>query len=139
MSSPTETVTKLLNRDAFSKWLGVEVGEVGEGRVSVTMQVRPDMVNGHGSLHGGVLFAFADSAFAFAVNSGDTLAVAVDCSISFPVAVYPGDRLTAVAVEESRTNRLAFCSVSVTNQTEQVVAHFRGTAYRTSRTHVVGS
>lgn len=133
MSNASDTIARLLDRDAFSKWLGLEIVNVSEKSVSVSMMVRSDMMNGHQTLHGGVLFAFADSAFAFVVNSSGTLTVAVNCTISFPVAVHLGDTLTAVAVEESSTRKLAFCSVTIRNQEEQVVAQFRGTAYRTSR------
>jgi hypothetical protein len=84
------------------------------------------------------LFALADSAFAFATNAGGLLSVAVDCSISYPVASRPGDVLRAVAVEQSTTNRLAFCEVTVFNQHDVAVGYFRGTVYRTARPHVLG-
>jgi acyl-CoA thioesterase len=131
-------VSHLLARDAFSQWMGVSVQEADAGRSVLAMTVREDMVNGFGTLHGGVLFAFADSAFAFATNAGGLLSVAVDCSISYPVASRPGDRLRAVAIEQSTTNRLAFCEVTVTNQDDVAVGYFRGTVYRTTRPHVVG-
>lgn len=130
-------VDHLMTRDAMSQWLGIDVLDVAEGNATLAMTVRDDMVNGFGTAHGGVIFAFADSAFAFATNAGGQLSVAVDCSIGFPVAVRPGDRLTAVAREESTTNRLAFCAVTVRNQHDVAVAHFRGTVYRTTRTHTV--
>jgi len=118
--------------------MGVSVEEAAAGRSVLAMAVRDDMVNGFGTLHGGVLFAFADSAFAFATNAGGLLSVAVDCSISYPVACRPGDRLRAVAIEQSTTNRLAFCEVTITNQDDVAVGYFRGTVYRTTRPHVVG-
>jgi len=118
--------------------MGVSVEEAAAGRSVLAMAVRDDMVNGFGTLHGGVLFAFADSAFAFATNAGGLLSVAVDCSISYPVACRPGDCLRAVAVEQSTTYRLAFCEVTVTNQDDVAVGYFRGTVYRTTRPHVVG-
>ena len=132
-------IDHLMTRDALSQWLGIEVLDVAVGEATLGMTVRDDMVNGFGTAHGGVIFAFADSAFAFATNAGGQLSVAVDCSIGFPVAVRPGDRLTAVAREESTTNRLAFCAVTVRNQHDVTVAHFRGTVYRTSRTHTFDS
>jgi acyl-CoA thioesterase len=131
-------VSHLLARDAFSQWMGVRVLETEAKRSVLEMTVRDDMVNGFGTMHGGVLFAFADSAFAFATNAGGLLSVAVDCSISYPVACRPGDRLRAVAIEQSTTNRLAFCEVTVTNQDDVAVGYFRGTVYRTTRPHVVG-
>jgi acyl-CoA thioesterase len=136
--TPQEIVSHLMNRDAFSQWMGISVVEAAAGRSVLQMTVRDDMVNGFGTLHGGALFAFADSAFAFATNAGGLLSVAVDCSISFPVACRPGDVLRAVGVEQSTTNRLAFCEVTVTNQHDVAVGYFRGTVYRTTRPHVLG-
>ncbi|WP_337171234.1 hotdog fold thioesterase [Gemmatimonas aurantiaca] len=137
MSDAAAVVQHLMEHDAFSQWMGAEVLEAAVGRSVIRMPVRADMVNGFGTLHGGVLFAFADSAFAFATNARGMLSVAVDCSISFPVAVRPGDVLTAAAVEQSTTNRLAFCEVTVTNQDDVAVGYFRGTVYRTTRPHVI--
>lgn len=144
MAEPVESpsaaaiVTHLMARDRFSQWLGIEVVESAPGRSVLAMTVREDMLNGFGTLHGGVLFSVADSAFAFVVNSGGLLSVAIDCTISFPVACKPGDRLRAVGVEQSASNRLAFCEVTVTNQDNVTVGFFRGTAYRTTRPHVIG-
>ena len=53
--------------------------------------------------------------------------------MSYPAAVRPGDVLTATGVEQSTTNRLAFCEVTVRNQHDTVVGHFRGTVYRTHK------
>ena len=63
--------------------------------------------------------------------------MAVDCTISYPVAVRPGARLVATAVEQNRTNRLGFCDVTVTDESGTTVGHFRGTVYRTTRPHDV--
>jgi acyl-CoA thioesterase len=123
-------------RDAFSQWLGLEVLEAHAGRAVVRMTIREEMVNGFGTSHGGIVFSLADSAFAFAINAGGTLSVAIDCMVSFPVAVRPGDVLTAIGIEDSASNRLAFCVVTVRNQDDVIVGHFRGTGYRTTRPHL---
>lgn len=135
-ASPRALVAHLMARDAFSQWLGVEVLEAETGRAVVRMTVREEMVNGFGTAHGGIVFSLADSAFAFAINAGGTLSVAIDCLVSFPVAVRPGDVLTAIGVEDSTSNRLAFCVVTVRNQHDVIVGHFRGTGYRTTRQHL---
>jgi acyl-coenzyme A thioesterase PaaI-like protein len=56
--------------------------------------------------------------------------------MSYPAAVHVGDVLTARAVEQQSTRKLAFCEVTVTNQHEKVVGYFRGTAYRTDKLHL---
>lgn len=128
-----EVVARMMARDTFSQWLGVELVEVAAQRAVIRMTVREEMANGFGVVHGGIVYSLADSAFAFAVNSGGEITVAVDCSISYPAAVRAGDVLTATAIEQTATNRLAFCEVTVRNQDDAVVGHFRGTAYRTRK------
>ncbi|HYW32599.1 MAG TPA: hotdog fold thioesterase [Gemmatimonas sp.] len=129
-------VDDMLAVDAFSRWLGVEVLEAAPGLSRITMVVRDEMVNGFGTSHGGIVFSFADSALAFCTNAGGFISVAVDCSVSYTRPVHPGDRLTATAVEESSTNSLAFCNVTVRNQEDVIVGHFRGTVHRTRHRHV---
>lgn len=128
-------VKRMLERDAFSAWLGIQLLEVRPHYAAVRMAVRPDMVNGFGVCHGGVTFALADSAFAFAANTHGRVTVSIDNSITYPASVSAGDVLTAIATEESAANRIAFYAVRVTNQHDSVVALFRGTVYRTARGH----
>ena len=61
-------VEQMLERDAFSRWLGVRICRLEEGAVDLEMTVRDEMLNGFGRCHGGVLFAFADSSLAFSCN-----------------------------------------------------------------------
>lgn len=136
-ASPRQVVDTLMRRDAFSQWLGIEVLEADVGRSVLRMTVRPDMVNGFGTSHGGIVFSLADSAFAFAINAAGTLSVAVDCVVSFPVAVRPGDVLTVIAIEESTSNKLTFLVATVRNQDDVIVGFFRGTGYRTGRPHLL--
>jgi acyl-CoA thioesterase len=128
-------VRGMLRRDAFSEWLGIEALEIAPRRSTVRMKVRAEMVNGFGVSHGGIAYSLADSALAFACNTDGKVTVAIDNSIAYPKPARVGDVLTAVAEEESSTNRLAFYRVSVTNQSNVVVATFRGTVYKTDRTH----
>jgi len=129
-------VAKMTRDDAFSRWLGIETFDVAPGRATSRMTVRSEMVNAFGTSHGGIVYSLADSAFAFATNNCGRLSVAIDCSISYPAAVRPGDVLTAVAVQETGSRKLAFCEVTVRNQHDAIVAHFRGTVYRTSTDHI---
>ena len=134
-ASAIDVVQALMARDRFSQWLGIDVLEAALGRSVLRMTIREEMVNGFGTSHGGILFSLADSAFAFATNACGVLTVAIDCTVSYPVAVRPGDVLTAIATEQSTTKRLAFCEVTVRNQDDLIVGHFRGTVYRTATPH----
>lgn len=126
-------VDRMIAHDAFSKWLGVSIIEIAAKRAVIRMTVRPEMVNGFGTAHGGIVFAFSDSALAFCVNSNGEISVALDCTISYPAAVRPGDVLTATAIEQSSTRKTGFAEVTVRNQDDVIVGHFRGTVYRTGK------
>jgi len=130
-----QVVRGMMARDEFSRWLGVEVLEIAPGRCRCRMQVREEMVNGFGVAHGAIAFGLADSAFAFGCNTEGHVTMSIENGISYPRPVHPGDVLTAVATEESAGRRIAFFLVRVTNQREETVALFRGTAYRTDKEH----
>ena len=125
----------MLQEDAHSAWLGLEVVEIAPKRCICRMKIRDEMVNGFGVAHGGIVFSFADSAFAFACNTHGNVTVAIDNTITYPAPIHPGDVITAVASEEASSARLGYYRVDVVNQRGEVVALFRGTAYRTSRAH----
>lgn len=128
-------VNGMVAKDAFSEWLGVEVLEIAPSRSTVRMKVRSEMVNGFGVSHGGIVYSLADSALAFAANTNGKITVAIENSISYPERVMVGDVITAMAIEESSTNRLGFYHVVVRNQKDVIVATFRGTVYKTKRDH----
>ena len=123
-------VQSLYLADLASQSLGIEIIDVAPGRVQIAMTVRPDMVNGHGMCHGGVIFAFADSAFAFACNSYGDPMVAAGASIEFLAPAPRGERLTATATEVSRGARHGIYDVAVINAARDVRAHFRGRCSR---------
>lgn len=120
----------LFERDRASQALGMRLSEIAPGRARVTMTVRPDMVNGHGSCHGGLVFALADSAFAFACNSHNEATVAAAAAIDFLAAAREGDELAAAAHELWRSRRNGIYEITVTNQRGERVALFRGRSYR---------
>ena len=129
------TVAHMIAGDAFSRALGMEVLEIAPRRSTVRLTVRADMVNGFGICHGGVTFALADSALAFASNSHGSLTVSIENSIGYAAAARVGDVLTATAEAESTGRRVSFYRVAVTNQAGEAVAHFRGTVYDTGKSH----
>jgi len=128
-------VNGMVAKDAFSEWLGIEVKRIAPRHSTVTMTVRPEMVNGFGVSHGGIVYSLADSALAFAANTNGKITVAIENSIAYPQPVNVGDVLTAVADEDSGTKRLGFFRVVVKNQKDVLVATFRGTVYKTDRDH----
>jgi acyl-CoA thioesterase len=129
-----EVVDHMMDHDAFSQWLGIEVLEITEGYSRIQMTIRKEMVNGFGIVHGGVPFAFADSAFAFACNNRNNLSVALDVTISFMKAMHIGDVLTAEAKEIHNGRSTGVYLISLHNQKNEQVALFKGTCFRTGKT-----
>ncbi|MFD2235975.1 hydroxyphenylacetyl-CoA thioesterase PaaI [Aureimonas populi] len=111
--------------DRASQGLGVEIASIAPGAAELAMNVREDMVNGHGTAHGGFIFALADSAFAFAANTRDERCVAGQCHIAYLRPARLGDRLMARASEVRRVGRSGIYDVSVSANGE-VIAEFRG-------------
>ncbi len=128
--SPAEIVARMLETDYFSQWLGIKLIETGPGHCVLRMEVRKEMLNGFGILHGGVAFSLADSALAFASNSHGKISVALDNSISYPAAAREGDILTARTEELNLTDKTGLYLINITNQHQKKIAVFKGTVYR---------
>jgi len=111
--------------DDASSGLGMEILEVGPGHATLSMTVKPHMVNGQRIAHGGFIFLLADSTFAFACNSRNERAVAAQCDITFIRPGKLGDRLVATAREISRSGRSGIYDIRVTAD-DVVIAEFRG-------------
>jgi acyl-CoA thioesterase len=124
------SVDALWRGDAASKQLGMKIESCAPGCATVSMPVRPDMVNGHGICHGGIVFALADSAFAFACNSRGDRTVAAGASIEFLAPAREGDLLRATAAERWRARRSGIYEIEVVNQRGESVALFRGRSHQ---------
>jgi acyl-CoA thioesterase len=121
-----EVAAAMWARDRASQALGMELEDVRPGYARLRMTVRADMLNGHGTCHGGIVFALADSAFAFACNSRGVVTVASGCSVEFLSPAREGDELVAVATERSHEGRNGVYDVDVRTADERLVATFRG-------------
>jgi acyl-CoA thioesterase len=128
------TTTELARLSADAMWatdnatqaLGMKLLAVGPGTATLSMMVRPDMTNGHGTCHGGFIFTLADSAFAFACNSHGQRCVAQHCSVSYIAPARLGMRLVAEAHERQRGERSGITDVTVRDEAGSIIAEFRG-------------
>jgi acyl-CoA thioesterase len=118
-------------RDHAAQALGITVEEIAPGFARCRMAVREDMLNGHGTCHGGLTFTLADTAFAYACNAGNKATVALAAQISFTAPVRPGEVLVAIARERLRSGRTGVYDVEVSRSDGAPVALFRGNAYET--------
>lgn len=131
-----KSVSTLLEKDKFSSWLGIELVEVKPGKAIIKMIIRKEMLNGFDICHGGVIFSFADSAFAFASNSYGQKSVSIENSITYVNPTYEGEILTAVAEEISSGNKIAAYDIKVYKSDNSLVSLFRGLVYRTRKDFV---
>ena len=128
-----DVVDHMMENDRFSQWMGIEVLDIREGYSHIRMEIRPEMANGFGIVHGGVPFSLADSAFAFACNNRNNLSVALDVTITFIKAVHVGDVLTAEAKEVHNGRSTGVYLIEIRNQRQEQVALFKGTCFRTGK------
>jgi len=125
---------RLWQEDHAAQALGVEIVSVTAGRATLRMTIRQNMVNGHGSCHGGYLFAIADTAFAYACNSFNQRAVAGSAEINFLAPAQLGDTLTATGFLRQQGGRSGVYDVEVSNQQGDLLALFRGCCVRIRQT-----
>jgi acyl-CoA thioesterase len=127
----TQKINEYIQRDKFARFLGADIEVLKPGHSRVALTVTDDMVNFHGSTHGGVIFALGDMAFAAACNSHGRTAVALNVGINFLKATHPGDRLIAEATEQTAAGPIALYDIKVRDdRTGDLVAKCQDLAYR---------
>jgi acyl-CoA thioesterase len=134
MKSPTEIVQGMLDNDAFSQLLGMEIKTLELGYCQLTCPVTAQTTNGFGIAHGGLTYALADSALAFASNSRGFQCVSIDTQIAHLAKVQRGDHLTASCTELHRGKRTGVYEVRIENQDHRLVAYFKGTVFVSEQT-----
>jgi acyl-CoA thioesterase len=131
--SPASAVRPMMQRDRASAALGMVVQRDEPGHSTVSMIVRDDMTNGFAVTHGGLVFALADTAFAIACNEDESVTVAAGADITFLKSTTAGQTLTADARRRAVAGRTGLYDVTVTDETGEVVAEFRGRSISTRR------
>ena len=120
---------RMFAEDAASRGLGMQVEAVSPGYSKMSMTVRPDMLNGFKTCHGGFIATLADSAFAFACNSHNEVTVASGIVVDFLAPAYEGDLLRAECCEVALTGRTGVYDITVTNQHGKTVVVMRGRSH----------
>ena len=105
---------------------GIIIEEAREGYARLSMTLRADMLNGHGIAHGGMVFALADTAFAYVCNGRNEKTVAAQASIVFLGSAQEGETLVAEAQEVAAAGRGGVTRVAVRTSDGSAVAEFTG-------------
>jgi acyl-CoA thioesterase len=105
---------------------GIRIEEAREDYARISMKVRADMLNSHGIAHGGMIFALADTAFAYVCNGANHATVAAQASIVFLDKVREGETLIAEATEVAKEGRAGVTRVAVRADDGRAIAEFTG-------------
>lgn len=126
-------VAQMLENDAFSQWLNVELISITPGAAILRCEINAEMLNGFAIAHGGISYSLADSALAFAANGYGAQCKSIETSISHLKTCKQGDILTAEATELQRGHKTGLYQVEVFNQQRELIAFFKGTVYISSK------
>ncbi|MEV7662983.1 hotdog fold thioesterase [Paenarthrobacter sp. NPDC089316] len=137
----------ILTNDYASEWMGIEVLKLDDGHATIRMHLRQEMLNGFGMAHGGMIFAFGDTAFALACNPANptpeeaaSITVASGVDINFIKPAFQGQVITAVANRRASTGRSGLYDIQIfaaaadaaapgapsDSQPGELIAEFRG-------------
>lgn len=133
LNTAQQCAATMMANDRSSQAMGISIEIVEPGKAVARMRVRDDMLNGFAVIHGGLTFALADTAFAFACNSYDQQSFAAAAQIEFLRPAVAADVLTATASEDYRGRRSGYYTVEVRNQRDELVALFRGRSASSSK------
>jgi len=122
----SQVAHKMLASEGTGPAWGIVIEEAREDYARISMVVRPDMLNGHGIAHGGMIFALADSAFAYVCNGANHASVAAQASIVFLDKAAEGETLIAEATEVAREGRAGVTRVAVRTSDGRAIAEFTG-------------
>jgi acyl-CoA thioesterase len=125
-ASPERIALAMLAAEGTGPAWGIEIEAAREGYARIRMRLRPDMLNGHGIAHGGMIFALADTAFAYACNSRNVRTVAAQASIAFLSPAESGEWLIAEAEEQALVGRSGVYGVIVRGEDGRILATFQG-------------
>ncbi|MFZ9028275.1 MAG: PaaI family thioesterase [Crocinitomicaceae bacterium] len=129
MKSPEEIVELMMENDAFSQWMGIEVIALEKGHCQLNCTVHEHMLNGFQILHGGISYSLSDSALAFAANSYGNKCMSIETSISHLRKVELNDMLIITCNEISRRKTIGIYSVSIKKTDGTEISRFKGTVH----------
>lgn len=124
-----KVIFDMLEKDTYAKTLGIKLINLGEGSASAEMEVKDNMLNMHGTLHGAVTFALADFVFQAACNSYGRVTVGLTTTVNYMAAGGLGTVVKATAEEEKKNYRTAWYKIRVESNGE-LIATMEAVAYR---------
>jgi acyl-CoA thioesterase len=116
-------------KDRFAAFVGINLIEVKPGYAKANLEISDKHLNAVNIVHGGVIFALADFAFAAASNSYGHVSLGINATISY-FQPAKGKTLIAEAKEISASNKIANYNVDIYCEDEEIIARFTGMVYK---------
>jgi uncharacterized protein (TIGR00369 family) len=126
---PEELIRQVVETSGFANHLGMKLDSVGNGRASISLDIKPIHANTQGIVHGGVICSLADQVGPIAMASileenQRPRSVQLDVHYLSPAK---GGRLTARAVIVKPGRSVSFCDIEISDDTGRLVAAGRMT------------
>lgn len=112
---------EVYQQPGLDKFLGLQIVEVAEGKVVLSMEVAEEHGNIYGSVHGGTLASLADVAMGFPCVTMGKRIVTIDMNISYIKGAPTGSTLTAVGELISNGNSILRSEGAIYNGEELLV------------------
>ena len=131
MNKREQAINNHIQKDPLASHLGAKVEILAPGHSRVTLTVTENLLNFHGTTHGGIVFSVGDMAFAAAGNSRGQTAVALNMTISFLRATQAGDILIAEAKEQALNGPIGVYDITIVEQNSgELIAQIQAMIYR---------
>ncbi|TVQ47047.1 MAG: hotdog fold thioesterase [Saprospirales bacterium] len=127
----------MMDRDAFSQWMGIEILSIKKGSVELQMTITEVMTNGFKIAHGGIAYSLADSALAFSSNTYGIQSVTIESTMSHIKPLKEGETIKAVAKELQLSGKFGRYLIEIINEKNEVAAVFYGTVFRTGKEWII--
>lgn len=127
----------MMDRDAFSQWMGIEILSIKKGSVELQMTITEEMTNGFKIAHGGIAYSLADSALAFSSNTYGIQSVTIESTMSHIKPLKEGETIKAVAKELQLSGKFGRYLIEIINEKNEVAAVFYGTVFRTGKEWII--
>ncbi len=119
------SMEEVLDRDrGILEHFGMQVLTLGAGTCELQATVKPELINAAGFAHGGLMFAVADSACAYATGSLGARGATISSGFNFCKAARAGMTIHCVAEVISRSRRLVTLGARLSDASDQqLLAH----------------
>lgn len=131
-----DEIRDYFKNDSFAIKLNFVIEDAKPGASKASVKLAPDLMNGTGIPHGGLIFSLCDFAGSLATNSYGLVTLSIDSSISY-LNKTQGTVLYATAVETSRSRRISHVQVNVYDDKNIHVATSKNTYYITPKEIII--